>query len=263
MTARQVLLVPSDGEQIGVEVAGDGPAVVLLHGSGGNRATWWQQVCDLAADHTVVVVETRGAGRSSDAAGQGSPVTCAADLEAVRLHLGIDTWHLVGHSAGGWTALRYAATLPSQVLSVVVISSLAGVFPPAAEAHWETFTAALAARGWPAQELARPTTLTPEFCADNAGLAYLYQLVGALNPAPALNGFARIRDFDLTADDLGRLTMPVTFVTGSRDEIAPPAPVHAAAAAAGADFVEVDDAGHLLLWEDPIAFNGLLRELLS
>ena len=263
MTSREALLVASDGEDIGVEVCGAGTAVVLLHGSGGNRATWFQQVVDLAADFTVVVVEARGAGRSTDRALQSGPVAGARDLEAVRRHLGLPAWHVVGHSLGGWTALRFAATHPARTLSCVVLNAVAGVFPPVADAHWQRFTADLATRGWPAQDLARPLSLTPSFCDGRPDLAYLYQLVGALNPpaSPAVPA-ARIRDHDLTAADLARLTMPVTFVAGSADEIAPPDAVRAAAAAAGAAYEELEG-GHLPHWEQPGYVNALLRSLMS
>jgi pimeloyl-ACP methyl ester carboxylesterase len=253
-----VLLVEHDGESIGVEVCGSGPAVVLLHGSGGNRATWWQQVVDLARDFTVVTVEARGSGRSTDRADQSGPVACAADLEAVRRELGVSSWNVVGHSLGGWTALRYAVTHPATTTSVVLVSSVAGVFPPEVDAFWQEFTRELAARGWPAQELAAP----PSLIGHGSPLAHLYQLVGALNTPPSMTSpAARIREFDL--QDLSPLTMPVTFVCGERDAIAPPPAVRAAAEAAGAAYLEIAGAGHVPFWEDAAAFNGLLRQLLS
>ncbi len=253
MTRRDALLVEHDGEQLGVEVCGDGPAVVLLHGSGGNRATWWQQVVPLSRTHTVVTVEARGYGRSTDRADQSGPVACAADLEAVRLHLGLPTWHVVGHSLGGWTALRYAVTHPAACSSVVLLNSVAGVFPLEVEQWWEQ----LASRGWPAQALAEP----PSLLGQGTPLAHLYQLVGALNDPPSFTGpAARIREDDLT--DLTSLTMPVTFVAGAADETVPAGVVRAAAAAVGATYVEVAG-GHVPFWEDPKGFNHLLLGLLT
>lgn len=261
MTSRTALLVPSGDDVIGVEVCGSGPAVALLHGSGGNRMTWFQQVVDLAVDHTVVVVEARGAGRSTDVDLATGPVAGADDLEAVRQSLGIDAWHLVGHSLGGWTVLRYAARHPDRCWSVVALSSLAGVFPDEADAHWQRYTAELAARGWPAQELGRPLSLTPAFCARRPDLAYLYQLVHALNPPPSPDVPAmRIREYDLTREQLERLTMPVTFLTGSHDDIAPWDVVQACARAAGAKAGVLQGVGHLGLWEQPSLVTAALLQ---
>ncbi len=260
MSARQELLVPSGDDVLGVEVCGEGPAVVLVHGSGGNRATWFQQVVDLAADFTVVVVEARGSGRSTDLHDTSGPVAGSLDLEAVRAHLGLESWHVVGHSLGGWTALRYATRHPDRCRSVIAVSSLAGVFPPVAAEHWDRLTAQMMAQGWPAQELARPTALTPDFCDDRPELAYLYQLVRSLNPPPSPTAPAvRIRELDLDATDLACLTMPVTFLTGSLDEIAPWDVVQAAAASIGAHAELLEGMGHVGLWEQPAAFTAALR----
>lgn len=263
--SRRVLAVPVGADEIAVEVCGDcGPAVLLVHGSGGNRATWWQQVVRLVDRFTVVTLDLRGAGRSSDSTDTAGPVAWADDLEAVRVALGVEAWHVVGHSAGGWAALRYAATHPSRTLSAVALSSLAGVFPPLAEEHWSAFTAALSTQGWADPPLARPLSLTPAFCEERPDLAHLYQLVGSLNPPPSATSPAtRIRAADLTAEQLDRLTMPVVFVTGEHDPIAPPGPVRAAAEVCGARFVELPGCGHLALWERPDRVDEVLRQLLG
>jgi 3-oxoadipate enol-lactonase len=258
VTSREVLFVDSGGEQIGVEIAGSGPALVLLHGSGGNRATWWRQVAALAADFTVVAVEARGAGRSTGAESSG-PVSGTADLEAVRTHLGLDAWHVLGHSLGGWTALRYACTYPAVTTSCVLVSSYAGVFPPVADAHWQ----ALAVRPWLPAALARPASLTADFCDADPFAAHLYQLVGALNPPPSPDSpAARIRDHDLGTADLARLACPVTCIVGSLDDIAPVTAVREVAGVLGADVRVMEGAGHVPFWEQPEEFNALLRSVL-
>lgn len=262
MTRREALLVESDGERIGVEVCGDGTPLVLLHGSGGNRATWWQQVARLADDHLVVLVEARGHGRSTDAAGQTGPRACTRDLDAVRRHLGLDAWHVVGHSLGGWTALRHAVEHSEATLTTVVVSSVGGVFPPVAEQAW-----AEAIRvPWPASvPLARPPSLEEAWCEAHPAAAHLYQLVGALNPPVAPTAPAvRIREHDLSAEEVAGLRGPVCFVVGEHDRIAPPVAVRAAAEALpGATYDELPGVGHVPFWEDPEGFDALLRRRIS
>lgn len=259
MTRREALHVEVGDDVLGVEVCGEGPAVVLLHGSGGNRITWHGVVPLLAATRTVVVVESRGSGASTDRARAYGPVACAEDLEAVRSKLGVEQWDVVGHSAGGWTALRYAATYPDRCRSVTAVSSLAGVFPPEADGFWQELVANLT---WGPQGLGQAPSLTPSFRSEHPDRAYLYQLAAALNSPPAADApFARVRDFDLTPDDLARLTMPVTFVAGTADSTAPADVVAHSAAALGARLV-THDGGHVPFWEDAEAFAGLLLPLL-
>src|SRR5689334_6237926 len=50
----------SDGARIYYEHCGAGPAIVFVHGLGGNHAVWFQQVAHFAKDHTVVSVSQRG-----------------------------------------------------------------------------------------------------------------------------------------------------------------------------------------------------------
>jgi pimeloyl-ACP methyl ester carboxylesterase len=261
-----LLLDVEDGEQLGVEVAGSGPPLVLLHGAGGNRATWWPQLARLAQHFRVVVVEARGSGRSTDRAEQTGPVAGARDLEAVRRHLDLPAWHVLGHSLGGWTALRYAATHPGSTRSVIAVSSVAGVFPPAVDEHWQQFTRRLAATPWPPNAaLARPPSLPVVFCEAHPEQAVLYQLIGALNAPPSPRAPAlRIREADLTPAELQALTMPVAFVVGGDDPIAPPSAVRAAAdAVPGASYVELPGLGHLPFWEDPAGFAATVVDLLG
>src|SRR6516165_6718619 len=50
----------SGDAKIYYEVHGAGPAVLLLHGSGGHHAAWWQQVAALSGSYTVITVDLRG-----------------------------------------------------------------------------------------------------------------------------------------------------------------------------------------------------------
>ena len=57
-------IVQTDGTSLYVRVGGQGPAVVLLHGFGDTGDMWAPLAADLAKDHTVIVPDLRGMGRS-------------------------------------------------------------------------------------------------------------------------------------------------------------------------------------------------------
>ncbi len=57
--------IATNGTTIHVRYGGKGPAVVLLHGYGETGDMWVPMATDLARDHTVVVPDLRGLGRSA------------------------------------------------------------------------------------------------------------------------------------------------------------------------------------------------------
>src|SRR5437773_10351406 len=61
--------IATNGTRIFVRVGGHGPAVVLLHGFGETGDMWAPLAARLAHDHTVIVPDLRGMGRSSHPAG--------------------------------------------------------------------------------------------------------------------------------------------------------------------------------------------------
>ena len=80
---------------------GAGPAMVLVHGYLGGSSQWDAQVQFLSRHFDVIAVDLAGYG---DAHHLPAPTEMAAHAQAVLLtldQLGIDRFHLVGHSMGG------------------------------------------------------------------------------------------------------------------------------------------------------------------
>ena len=108
--------VENDGARIWFASYGAGPAVILLHGGMGHSGNFGKQVEAIAtAGYRVVVVDSRGHGRSTR---DGRPFTyelLASDLEAVMDAAGIETASIVGWSDGADTALLLAMAKPERV----------------------------------------------------------------------------------------------------------------------------------------------------
>ncbi|MFJ1753478.1 alpha/beta fold hydrolase [Kitasatospora sp. NPDC088134] len=101
------------------EVAGDGPAVVLLHSSVGDRRMWdgqWEAL--RAAGHRVVRCDFRGFGETPCA---DRPYDNVTDLVELLDGLGIERAALVGASFGGRIALQFAALHPGRVDSLTLL----------------------------------------------------------------------------------------------------------------------------------------------
>lgn len=103
------------------ECAGEGDPVVFLHGFGLDLRMWTLQFEALQSTFRVIRYDLRGFGRSSV-----PPVSNYAhedDLQALLLHLGVNSAHVVGLSMGGRMALRFAAAYPAMVQSLVLAAS--------------------------------------------------------------------------------------------------------------------------------------------
>ncbi|MFC5006756.1 alpha/beta fold hydrolase [Dactylosporangium cerinum] len=102
-----------------VGVTGHGPDVVVL--TGGPGCAQYLERDDIAPrNHRAWYPEPRGVGRSD-----GGPHTmeeAIADLEGIRVAVGVQTWIVVGHSWGCDLAVRYAVEHPEAVAAVVGIA---------------------------------------------------------------------------------------------------------------------------------------------
>ncbi|GGJ64057.1 alpha/beta fold hydrolase [Streptomyces brasiliensis] len=113
-------------QKIFVAEAGDGPAVLLLHGGGPGttgRSSYVRNIAELAEGHRVIVPDLPGYGRSSKGVDPADPFGHLADgVRGLLDRLGLDRVHLVGHSYGGACALRLALDTPGRVDRMVLVA---------------------------------------------------------------------------------------------------------------------------------------------
>ena len=127
----QAKTIPSpEGADIYVRWGGTGPVALLLHGYAENSDSWAPLAADLMKDHTVVVPDLRGIGRSSKPAGGYDKKTEAKDIRAVVTALGFDKTFVVAHDIGNMVAYAYAAMYPDKVDRLVVMDApIPGIEP--------------------------------------------------------------------------------------------------------------------------------------
>jgi pimeloyl-ACP methyl ester carboxylesterase len=119
-----------EGAEIYVRSGGSGPVVVLLHGYAENSDSWAPLTADLVKDHTVVVPDLRGIGRSSKPAAGYDKKTQANDIRAVVSGLGHDRTSVVAHDIGIMVAYAYAAMYSDKVERLVMLDSpIPGIEP--------------------------------------------------------------------------------------------------------------------------------------
>lgn len=253
---------PSHQCRIFYESLGEGPAVVLAHGRGGNAASWFQQVpAFLAAGYKVITFDHRCFGRSYCPPEHFDRAYFARDLAAVLDSAGVAQAAVVCQSMGGWTGLRLAVEQPARVSALVLSNTTGGASTPAADA------AIAAARQTFSEKGIASSAVAADFPARRPDLAYLYRHIGSLN-VQLTDDLHSISPAATSAAELAGLAQPTMLITSDNDSIFPPAAIkEIAGMVPDAAFVQLADAGHSPYFETPDAFNqtvlGFLDQHLS
>jgi len=118
--------VEVDGMRLHVRDEGGGPALLLIHGLGGQMAHFnYGAVRELAQRYRVVAVDRPGSGHSTRPA--GTPADLATQARAIALlieRLGLERPTVVGHSLGGAIALTLALNHPQRVGALALVAPL-------------------------------------------------------------------------------------------------------------------------------------------
>ncbi|MFJ9772264.1 alpha/beta fold hydrolase [Kitasatospora sp. NPDC101157] len=109
-----------NGVSLHYEARGEGPGVVLVHGSWSDADSWARVLPGLAESTTAVAYDRRGHSRSEDLLTQGSVYEDAADLAGLIQGLGLAPAFVYGDSYGGLITLRLAAARPDLLRGIAV-----------------------------------------------------------------------------------------------------------------------------------------------
>jgi pimeloyl-ACP methyl ester carboxylesterase len=112
-----------DDATINYKIAGRGPVVVLLHGYAQTSHMWLPLIPLLAAAHTVIAPDLRGAGGSERTRDGYDKKSLARDIRDVVHQLGHERASVVGHDIGLMVAYAYAAQYPKEVSKVVLMDA--------------------------------------------------------------------------------------------------------------------------------------------
>ena len=261
-------------------MAGEGPAILLIHGIAGSSATWDEVLPWLADGYTVVAPDLLGHGRSAKPRGDYSLGAYASVLRDLLGVLGHEHASIVGHSLGGGIAMQLAYQFPERCERLVLVSS-GGL---GREVHLLLRAATLPGAEW----------VLPLLCAEKVGgdavdgMSHFFGRIGLVAGADVdelWRGFRSLADADArqafvhtlrTIIDPGgqrinaadRLylaaAIPTMIVWGERDPMIPVAHAHDAHAAMPNSRLEiVAGAGHFPHVEAPGDFLRALRDFME
>jgi pimeloyl-ACP methyl ester carboxylesterase len=266
------------GHAVGYRRAGQGEAVLLIHGLAGSSRTWRHVMPELARTNDVIAPDLMGHGESAKPMGDYSLGAHASGLRDLLASLDIPSATVVGHSFGGGVAMQLAYQHPELCDRLVLVSS-GGL---GREVSWLLRILAL-----PLAEQLMPIVF-PRWVADRGSdvsrflqrrgleaprLGEMWRAYSSLAGAENRKAFVRtmrtvIEPGGQNVSALDRLYLashlPTLIVWGDRDQIIPVAHARVAhEAIAGSRLEILPGVGHFPHVEAPDRFVAVLAEFLA
>ena len=263
--------VSAGGLRWHVQMMGEGPVVLLMHGTGASTHSFRKLAPLLAPHSSIVAADLPGHGFTdapSSSVGYSLPGV-AHGLASLLQVLNLKPALAVGHSAGAAVALRM--TLDGSITPAAVVSLNGALLPFPGLAHDLFGPAArllassnLAAKAFSLLAGSRPSVermlRSTGSRIDPEGMRLYARLAG--NPGHVQAALALMANWDLRplAHDLPNLTSRLILVTGSQDGMVPPAESYRVRALVRkAELVSLPGLGHLAHEERPDEVAALLQ----
>jgi 3-oxoadipate enol-lactonase len=253
--------------RIAFDHMGDGPLLVFLHGIGGNRTNWHDQLPVFGREFHAVAWDARGYGLSDDYEGPLEFARFADDLRRLLDHFKAETAHLCGLSMGGRILQDFYPRYPERVATLVLCDTMAGFdasFTPEKRAEFVRLRKQPLIEGKEPKDIApivARTLMSPKSSPE--AMQKLIDSMSALHKDSYIKTIEASTHYDRVAD-LPNIRVPTLLVYGEDDTLTPPALGRGMAAKiAGAEIVVIPDAGHLSNIERPEAFNQAVLAFLQ
>jgi pimeloyl-ACP methyl ester carboxylesterase len=270
----------TDGTRLAYHSKGEGHPLICLPGGPMQASSYLGDLGGLSAHRLLILLDLRGTGASAVPADPAS-YRCdrqVDDVEALRLHLGLDRVDLVGHSAGAAVAMLYAVRHPDRIGRLILINPsprVVGVDVSVSDRR-EVAELRRAEPWFPDSFAALERIMSGNATAADRGAItpFMYGRWDAATEAYAAEAESQRNDEaaatyyspgapspDVVRSGLGRLTARVLLVTGEYDVQLPgPRAVQYAKLFQHADLMVLPGGGHFA-WRDSPAW--LVRTLVS
>lgn len=253
--------------RLAISEIGSGEPVIFLHGVGGNRKNWDENLPVFGQHFRAIAWDARGYGDSNDYDGPLNFRDFSDDLLRVLDVLGLERAHVVGLSMGSWIAMDFAITYPERLRSVVLCCTHAGFsfLSDAAKAEFVRSRKEPLINGMEPKDIAGPVAkslVSPS--APNHIVAALAESMAILHKDSYLKSIEALVETDFR-EDLPDLHCPCLVLSGAEDPLTTAAMGREVSdLIPGAHYVVIDGAGHLPNIEKPANFNAsVLKFLLS
>lgn len=260
--------------------AGSGPALILLHGTGGHAENYALNIAELSQHFHVIALDFLWHGKSQTEGYQPEIIPALVDqVVDVMDQLGLDSACVEGQSLGGWVAMQLALRHPARVKALVLTTTMGYSPAPGAidgyvEPDWaRNLPSSLEVLRDPsfanvhmrmARILARPERLTDEAVLVRQALyrqpalaAVQAQFIGEYLAGPTIRKY-------LVSDALARqISQPTLVYWGDKNRTPPSLGRHIAAQVQRGTFHCASDTGHWAQFESAAEHNEIVTAFLK
>jgi 3-oxoadipate enol-lactonase len=242
--------------RIALTVHGSGPLVLFLHGIGGHRHHWREQVPVFATRFKAVAWDARGYGESDDYDGPLDFAAFTQDVLRVLDFFKAPKAHLVGLSMGGRIARNFALRYPERVDHLVLANTTPG---------FDAMTPEAVKKFVEERKNRTPETIKALLSPHARPGAYedLLASFKALRQPSYLKTLEASVSQDRAAP-LEKIRVPTLVITSDEDRVYPPSVARAMVKRIpGARLAVISGAGHLSNLEQPGQFNQVVLRFLQ
>ena len=252
--------------RIAYDRAGVGPAVVFLHGIGGNRCNWRDQLRRMSASYACFAWDAPGYGDSGESSSPRDFEHFARELTTLLDHIGAAKAHIVGTSMGGHIALSLYRAHPERVATLSLIATNAGM-ANLSDSERREF---VHRRVDPLMRGARPIDIGMSILdvllgrhATSEVRQHVIESMAAIRTPSYIDTVNAIVMTDFR-EVLPRISVPTAIVVGAEDRVFPVSESRYLASLIPGSTVQVlPDIGHMLNLEAPDALVETLQRFLD
>ena len=244
------------GIHIAYEEHGKGTPLVLIHGYPLDHTIWLEVVPLLENDFHLILPDLRGFGQSDVMEADNSIIDYASDIKGLLNHLKIKEAFLAGHSMGGYVALAFGREYSEAVSGLGLVSSQgAADTPERKEGRYATAKQVLDEGVKIVAE-----SMTSKLSADMRIQSFVRKLISEQRPQGVSSALTAMAERPDSTELLSTFHFPFVIVHGDADELIPvERGREMKAALPDAHFVELPNAGHMPMMENPRAVADALR----
>ncbi|MDM8532127.1 alpha/beta hydrolase [Anaerolineales bacterium HSG25] len=248
----------NDKTILSYDVIGQGAPILFLHGIFVSRQSWQPQLNYFAANHQVITCDLRGHGESGSSADNYNVALLADDLVTLLDSLNIEKVACCGHSFGGMVAQELALRHPERVSRLILAETIHSSWITPFDAAWSMTT-----RFWMPHFVDIETQLdlfarffTMYGPSSQQAYAFIRNELTRHNNDPSSTHAIIQASFEFSSRGrLAQITCPTLIMMGQYFVPIYPHACEMAIRIPNAELVTIANAGHVLNWDNPTAFN--------